>query len=404
MIASLAILSGCGHNGGTGHNHDHETHEVHEHSHDHDGHGHEGHDHDSHGHDAHGKEAHNHGKDVIEFSQARAEAAGLKTETVKPGKFNAAIRTSGEILPAQGTERTIVATTSGVISLGGKTGRLLPGIKVGKGASVAEISAREMAEGDPIMKSRAAYESAQKEFERAEGLLKVNAISQKAYEQAKKEYETAKAEYDAYNGKTGEKGLQVIAPMNGYITQVLVNEGDYVTAGQPVAVVSQNGRLQLRADLQEKYWSSAKSFTGANFKPSYSDVTYSIKDLGGRLVSVGNAVAQGSFYLPVIFEFNNAGNFIPGAFCEIYLIENQRENVISVPETSLTEEQGVYFVYLKVCKEEYRKQEVKIGESDGLRREILKGLKEGDVVVTEGAYQVKLATATGAIPGHSHNH
>ena len=248
MIASLAILSGCGHNGGTGH--DHETHE------------------------AHGKEAHNHGKDVIEVSQARAEAAGLKTETVKPGKFNAAIRTSGEILPAQGTERTIVATTSGVISLGGKTGRLLPGIKVGKGASVAEISAREMAEGDPIMKSRAAYESARKEFERAEGLLKVNAISQKAYEQAKKEYETAKAEYDAYNGKTGEKGLQVTAPMNGYITQVLVNEGDYVTAGQPVAVVSQNGRLQLRADLQEKYWSSAKSFTGANFKPSYSDVTY----------------------------------------------------------------------------------------------------------------------------------
>lgn len=105
MIASLAILSGCGHNGGTGHNHDHETQEAHEHSHDHDG---------------HGKEAHNHGKDVIEFSQARAEAAGLKTETVKPGKFNAAIRTSGEILPAQGTERTIVATTSGVISLGGK--------------------------------------------------------------------------------------------------------------------------------------------------------------------------------------------------------------------------------------------------------------------------------------------
>lgn len=103
MIASLAILSGCGHNGGTGHDHDHETQEAHEHSHDHDGHGHEGHDHD-----VHGKEAHNHGKDIIEFSQARAEAAGLKTETVKPGKFNAAIRTSGEILPAQGTERTML--------------------------------------------------------------------------------------------------------------------------------------------------------------------------------------------------------------------------------------------------------------------------------------------------------
>lgn len=419
MIAGLAVIAGCGNNGGNTGGHEESAAETHEgHScqagashdgeyagHEEEGHeSHEGHDHDGEGHAHHEGGNHEHTPGVIEFSQARAEAAGLKTETVAPGKFSTVIRTSGEILPAQGAEKTIVATTSGIVTLGTESVRLLPGMKIARGAAVAEISARDMAEGDPIAKSRAAYESAKKEFERAEGLLKLNAVSQKAYDRAKKEYETAKAAFDAYDGKSGDKGLKVASPITGYITQVLVGDGDYVEAGQPVAVVSQNGRLQLRADLQEKYWDLASSFTSANFKPSYSEKAYSVKELGGRMVSAGRAASQGTFYIPVIFEFSNTGNFIPGAFCEIYLIGSSRDGVISVPETALTEEQGVYFVYLKVCDEEYRKQEVRIGESDGIRREILKGLSEGNEVVTEGAYQVKLASVSGAIPGHTHNH
>ena len=78
--------------------------------------------------------------------------------------------------------------------------------------------------------------------------------------------------------------------------------------------------------------------------------------------------------------------------------------MISVPTTALTEEQGIYFVYVKLDEEGYKKQEVRIGADDGLRTEILSGLKAGDEVVTRGAYQVKLASVSGAIPGHTHNH
>ena len=401
MAASLFLLAGCGSHENHSEGHDEVT-EEHNHTHET---AHESHD--THG-EADGHESHAHAPGVIEFSEARAKAAGLETETVAPDKFSAVIRTSGEILPAQGDEMTVVATTSGVITLGGRAfgnqASLLAGSKVAKGQIIAVISAREMAEGDPVAKSKAAYEAARKEFERAEGLLKVNAISQKAYDQARKEYETAKAEYDAIGSKSSDKGLAVTSPLTGYVKQVLVGEGDYVSSGQPVAVVSQNRRLQLRADLPEKNWASANSISGANFKPSYSSETYNIRELGGRMVSAGRAAAQGSFYIPVVFEFNNAGNFIPGAFCEVYLIEGQTENVISLPETALTEEQGVYFVYVRIHGDEYRKQEVRIGESDGIRREILSGLNEGDEVVTKGAYQVKLASVSGAIPGHTHNH
>lgn len=433
LVAGLMMAVGCGNNnnkaGSEAHDHEHtEAHAAHDHeghdhdcdSHDHEGHNHEAeghsHDHEGHSHDAHNHEGHSHDSHdehahepgVVEFTEERAKAAGLETEIVKGGVFSAVIRTSGEILPAQGDETAVVATTSGVITLGdkaaGNKSRLLPGSRVAEGQAIAVISAKNMADGDPVAKSAAAYEAAKKEFERAESLIKVNAISQKAYDQAKKEYETAKAEYDAYASKAGAKGLSLMSPMTGYVKEVLVNEGDYVTSGQPVAIVSQNRRLQLRADLPEKYWASANRIIGANFRPSYSEETYSVKNLGGRMISAGRSAAQGSFYIPVIFEFNNTGNFIPGAFCEVYLIEGQKENIISVPETALIEEQGVYSVYVKICKTEYRKQEVKIGESDGLRREILKGLNEGDEVVTVGAYQVKLASVASAIPGHSHEH
>lgn len=350
-------------------------------------------------------EGHHHEEEgVIRFSDAQAEAAGLKTETVTPGRFSTVIRTGGEILPAQGDVRTVVSTTSGIISLGGGGTKILPGIKVSAGTSIATISAREMAEGDPVAKSRAAYVAAKKEFDRASELHKTGAISQKAYEQAELQYNTAKSEYDAYNGKSGDKGLSLSSPLSGYIQQLYVADGDYVSAGQAVAVVCQNRRLQLQADLPEKYYAYAAHFTDANFRPSYGDKTYNVKELSGRMVSAGRVSSEDSFYLPVIFEFNNSGDFVPGSYCDIYLIAGQRDEVISVPESALTEEQGVYYVYRHIHEDEYMKQEVKIGETDGVRREILKGLKTGDEVVTEGAYQVKLASVSAVPEGHAHNH
>ena len=228
MTAALAIFVGCGNNSNHSHSYEAEEQEVHEHSHEsHEAHD-QDHDHDhdhGHSHDAHTEESHNHAPGIIEFTKAQADAAELEIETVQPASFNAVIRTSGEILPAQGDEKTVVATTSGIVTLGSGS-RILPGVKVSKGATIAVISSEEMAAGDPVAKAKAEFDAAEKAFERAESLVKVNAISQKSYDQAKKDYETAKSSYEAYKGKFGEKGLSVVSPMAGYITQVIVNDGD----------------------------------------------------------------------------------------------------------------------------------------------------------------------------------
>jgi cobalt-zinc-cadmium efflux system membrane fusion protein len=63
-------------------------------------------------------------------------------------------------------------------------------------------------EGDPSVKARIEYETAQKEFQRAESLVKDQIISAKDFEQARLRYETAKTVYQAQAGNmtaTGRK-------------------------------------------------------------------------------------------------------------------------------------------------------------------------------------------------------
>ena len=101
----------------------------------------------------------------------------------------------------------------------------------------------------------------------------------------------------------------------------------------------------------------------------------------------------------------NKGEIVPGAYIEVFLLTTSIDNAIVVPVSALTEEQGLYFVYLRLDEEGYKKQEVTVGNSDGENVRILSGLHEGDQVVTRGVYQVKLAANSGVIPeGHSHNH
>ncbi len=172
-----------------------------------------------------------------------------------------------------------------------------------------------------------------------------------------------------------------------------------------MAVVSQNRHLQLKAEVSEKYFRYLNGVSGANFKTAYDNAVYKLADLNGRLLSYGKTTNCESFYVPVTFEFDNKGDIVPGSFVEVYLLSTPQSNVISVPLSALTEEQGLYFVYIQVDEEGYRKQEVTTGQNNGERIEIKTGLKAGDKVVTHGVYQVKLAAVSSVIPeGHSHSH
>lgn len=372
---------------------------------------HEGHDHaaEKHNHAAEGKgHNHEHGEeapaahaDEIIFPAEKAEAAGVKVETIQPKAFRQVIPTSGQVLAAQGDETVVVANVAGVVSF---KSPVTDGMSVHKGSPLVVLSSKDMVGGNPVQRAKVAYDIARQEYGRAKGLLESKIVSQKDFNSIKQEYENARISYEAVAKNQTAGGQTVTAPMRGYIKSCLVNEGDYVEIGQPLMSITQNRRLFLRADVSERYYSYLKSITSANFQTPYDDRVYQLDDLKGKVLSYGKASGGNSFYIPVTFEFDNRGDVIPGSYVSIYLLSSPMPDVLALPRTALTEEQGLYFVYLQLDAEGYKKQEVTLGADNGNEVQILSGIQPGDRVVMQGAYQVKLASASNAIPAHSHEH
>lgn len=353
------------------------------------------------GHD-HGSEAEEgEHADEIAFTAKQAEAAGLTTETVSPSSFRHVIKTSGQVQAPQGNEQTIAATSSGIVSFVNPS--ITDGIAVRAGEAIVTISAKNLQEGDPAIKAKIAFETAQKEYQRAEKLVSDKIISAREFEQTKSRYMTAKTAYEAQAANVTTSGIRVPSPINGYLKNRLVSQGDYVSIGQPIATVTQNRHLQLRAEVSDKYFKDLQNISSANFKTTYDPTIYKLSEMNGKLLSYGKTTNNESFYIPVTFEFNNVGHLVPGTFAEIYLLAAPRANIISVPVSALTDEQGVHYIYLQVEPEAFIKQEVTVGQNNGERVEITKGLQGGEKVVITGVTQVKLASASGAIPeGHNH--
>ena len=390
------------------HNHEHETaaeHAAHEgHDHEHEGHDHEheghAHEHEGHEHEQTGsKEGHS---DEIIFTKEQAAKTEFEVQEVQHGNFRQVIKTTGQILAAPGDELVIVATQNGIITYANNN--LSAGSTVNQGQTLFHIATKNIGEGDYYSRTYANYQKAKAEFERAQKLIQDKIISQKEYENIQLNYQNAQIAYDAISGKQSSKGVGINASMHGYLKNINVKDGEYVTAGQAIATISQNKRLMLRADVSEKHYASLNTITTANFKTPYDNQVYTLEDLSGKLLSVGKSAEANTFFIPVTFEFDNRGNVIPGSFVEIYLISSPIENTISIPVSALTNEMGNYYVYKQLDEEGYQKQEIKTGANNGKEIQILKGLTPGDKVVTKGAYQIKMASASGAIPGHTHEH
>ena len=410
---SIATLTACGSSNNDSHSHEKESHEHnHNHAHDHSSHNHASHNHTNcnhnHGaksHDSHNSAinaSHNHDEhaensDEIVFSNEKAKHFGIKTEKVTYSTFNDIIKVSGEVLPSQIDESVISAKSSGIIKLNTNA---IVGKHVNEGTSVASISSQTVSGGDANEAARINFEAAKRELERITPLYNDKIITEREYNQAKQTYDQAKAALASNSGV----GSSASSNISGTITQVLVKDGEYVEIGTPIAVVSKNTRLILRADLPNRYANAVAGIKSANFRPAYSETVYELSKLNGKIVSNKNLSITTPGYIPVNFEFSNSAGIIPGTYAEVYLIGATKNKCITLPIYAITEEEGYHFVYAKIHNEAYMKKEVKLGMNNGNKVEIISGIKEGDEIVTQGAILIKLASQANSVPGHSHDH
>lgn len=362
----------------------------------------------SHAHEGESAHAHEGGSPAegeISFSKEQAWNSDFMVRKLAPVPFSAVVKASGQLLAVPGEKKHLAAHTSGMLVFRNKL--LVQGARVEKGQPLFVIVAASLSADNFEVRYgelRNNLEQSRSEFHRHEALYADQVISERQYIASKTSYINDSIRFHSLASKASAGGLQISAPISGYIHELNFSEGQYVETGDQLVTISSNEKLLLRADVPMQYYPMVDQIVTANFRTGYSERIYNVDALKGTLLSRGSSVAENDHFIPVYFEVTNDGTLLEGAFVEFYLKAREEQQVIAVPAGAISEEQGVHYCYLQVTGESYTKQEVVVGENDGKYFRISAGLKPGDRLVTEGIMLLKAASMVVGDPGHGHAH
>lgn len=336
----------------------------------------------------------------IAFTKEQSWKVDFATEVAVSGPFGQVIKTTAMVENSPDDEELITAKTSGIVRFANKL--LTEGQTIAAGQNLFIVSADELADNNSATRFAEVknnYEKAKSDYKRMTELAKEKIISEKELLEGRTKYENAKAAFDNLNSHFNPKGQTVKSTKSGFIKQLFGQNGQFVEAGQPLVSVTKNQKLILRANVQQKYGAQLSSVKSATIKTSGQ--TYTLEELGGKILSYGKSAQTGNFLIPVVLQVNNSGIFTSGAFAEVFLKTETGTPALTIPNQAIMEEQGNYFVFVQINPELFEKREIVPGISDGLRTEIRSGLKAEERVVTRGAVLVKLAQSSGALDAHS---
>ncbi|RCR67464.1 efflux RND transporter periplasmic adaptor subunit [Larkinella punicea] len=341
----------------------------------------------------------------ITYLKEQAWKVEFATEPLQPRPFGEIIQTTGKIQPAPGDEVVVAATLDGIVQL--KNRPLLVGGAIRSGEPLVTLTSGSLAEGNldaRLVQARTNFERARTDFERAQQLITNQLITSRDFEVRKAELENARTALEALSANYRAGGKSLTAPISGYIKNVLVEPGQYVSVGQPLLTLTRNRRLVIRADVSQQDVRLLSQIQSASIRTPSDNQRYSLEQLQGRILSYGRSAEGQSGFVPLLMEVTNVGGLVPGTFVDVWLKTRPQQSVLAVPESALIEEQGIYYVYVQTGGESFQKREVRLGVRDGLLVQLLSGVQPGERVVTKGGYQIRLSSLSGTLPAHGHEH
>jgi RND family efflux transporter MFP subunit len=337
----------------------------------------------------------------VVFTKEQSWKVDFATAEARREPFGQIIRTTAQIQPSQGDERIISAKLGGTAFF---NANITEGKAVGAGQTLFTIDGSATADNNLAVRYAEAeneYNRAKIEYERKTELAKENIVSQSDLLQAKTDFTNAEAVFNNLRQNFSAGRQNISSPIGGFVTRVLVQNGQFVEAGQPVVVVSQNRDLFIKAELQPRFFDLLGNMTSANIRTLNNNHTFTLEELNGRVLSYGRSADISNPLIPVVFQVNNTTGLLPGSFVEMFIKTQTAAQAVTVPNEAIVEEMGNHFVFVQLTPEFFEKQLVKTGVTDGIRTEITEGVSEGDRVISKGAILVKLAQASGALDAHA---
>ncbi len=253
-------------------------------------------------------------------------------------------------------------------------------------------------------KSARELEEAEFDQRKAEADLTAAEALRKTYERAKKQLADRPRSVDLSHGMPA---VELKAPIAGVIIAVSATVGEHVPSDGAVFTILNPEGVLIEAQIPEGDLSRLGSSRGATYETSDAPGTFApiLSNGGGRLVYLGTTVDPKTRTLPLVYEVPNPdGRLRIGMALNVYVETAQVEEALVVPVSALVDEDGRAVAFVQVAGETFAKRDLTLGIRDGAFVQVLSGLAEGERVVTKGAYAIRLASVSAAIPAHGHAH
>ena len=191
------------------------------------------------------------------------------------------------------------------------------------------------------------------------------------------------------SGKVIEN-FPVYATVSGTVTEKMVEIGQSVKQGQGLFKIADLQSLWAEFDVYESQIESIK--TGQNIEVSTN--TQSDKTIISKVSFIDPVLNTKTRTVTLRADLNNSKGLLkPGMFVKGKLSAITKSNSISVPASAVlwTGKRSVVYVKTKQDQAIFEMREVQIGSKIGESYQVLVGLKNGDEVVTNGAFTVDAA-------------
>ena len=181
-------------------------------------------------------------------------------------------------------------------------------------------------------------------------------------------------------------GKNIIADFGGKVGKREIAQG-VLGSNSLIITLDDLKKIVIDIKIPESYVGILKP----GLKAEISSSAFSGKIFRGRVSSISSRIDPSTRSILARISVNNKNfEIIPGQLMTVKIIYNEI-NQIGVPESAVTIQGNTSFVYI-VKNNTAEKRDIKIGNRNFGKVSVLSGIKEGDVVISEGVSKVRNKT------------
>lgn len=252
-----------------------------------------------------------------------------------------------------------------------------------------DLQAKKAQVNAGITEATAAFNNAQKDYNRFKNLFSENSASQKEMDDMTANFEMAKARLEAANQMKNEVNAQfaysnITAPFSGVVTSKSVEVGDMANPGQPLLSIEAPGKFKVIAMVPETEISQIKTGT-----PVQVNVKAIGKTITGNVTEVSSSAKHtGGQYLVEVALDQTDVDILSGMFTTVnFPIEKSKTNeMVMLPLHVLVNNGQLSGVYTISENNTAILRWLRLGKTYGDQVEVLSGLspEETYIVSAEG--------------------